>query len=580
MNLLGKKTEAVTDVGSTPTGKRKSRKKLFFTLGVIVVVVALVAAPLPRGGKPGGNRGLDSASAKYLTATASKRDLSAKLTDSGTLEPADSYTVISLVSGEILSADFETGDIVAEDDVLYQVDSSDASSNIERAEDTLDQRRRSYDKVLESKENLTVTAPIGGTISGFSVQNGSKVNNGTLIATIEDTDTLLLTEYYSEEYRSFISPGMAATVSIPDQMLTLPGIVKEVYSLRRVSPTGVSCFAVTVQVKNPGSLTLDTTATCWLSGPEGEIYPTITAESGFEPFARKTVNAEVSGTAETVHVRNSEIVQAGQVLVELTSDTIDDEITTARNNLRDAELSLEDRYDALDNYTIQAPISGTIVDKYYKEGENTETGKTLCTIFDLSRLTVTLYIDELDIRDVSVGQRAQVTCDSVANTVYEGVVTEVSINGTTSGGVTTYPVKVEIDETDGLLPGMNVDISILISENPGVLTIPSDAVQTGSRVLVKTADGSTGTGAPEGYDYVKVTVGISDGDYVQILSGLSEGDQITWQPTTGSNNMFGMMMGMGGMPMGGMGMGSMGSMGGSQMGSRPSGMPSGGAPRQ
>lgn len=582
MNLLGKKPRSADlDIGSTPEPRRKRSKKPLLIISLIVLAVALILVLLPRGGAPGGNRGATTADTKYLTATAATRDLSAKLTDSGALEPADSYTVISLVSGEILSANFETGDIVAEDDVLYQVDSSDATSNIERAEDTLDQRRRNYDKVLESKENLTVTAPIGGTVSGFSVQVDSKVNNGSLIATIEDTNALLLTEYYSEEYQSLIHPGMAATVSVPDQMLTLTGSVKDVYSLRRISSTGVPCFAVTVQVKNPGSLTLDTAATCWLSGPEGKIYPTISDEDGFEAIARKTVNAEVSGTAEAVHVRNGEIVQAGQVLVELTSDTIDDEITTARNNLRDAELSLEDRYDALDNYTIQAPISGTIVDKYYKTGENTETGKTLCTIFDLSRLTVTLYIDELDIRDVSVGQRAQITCDSVVNTVYEGVVTEVSINGTTSGGVTTYPVKVEIEETDGLLPGMNVDVSILISENPGVLTIPADAVQTGSRVLVKTTDGSTGSGAPEGYDFVKVETGISDGDFVQILSGLSEGDQITWQPTTGTNNMFGMMMGMGNMPMGGMmggGMGGNRPMGSGQMGSRPSGMPSG-APR-
>ena len=208
------------------------------------------------------------------------------------------------------------------------------------------------------------------------------------------------------------------------------------------------------------------------------------------------------------------------------------------------------------------------MDKYYKTGENAETGKTLCTIFDLSCLTVTLYIDELDIKDVAVGQRAQVTCDSIEGVTYEGIVTEVSINGTTSGGVTTYPVKVEIDESDGLLPGMNVDVSILISNNPNVLTIPLDAVQTGSRVLVKTADGSTGEGAAEGYDFVRVEIGISDSQYVQILSGLSEGDEIAWKPATGNRyNMYG-MMGMGGMGMGGMGMGGMGRPSGAMTGSR------------
>lgn len=561
MKLFRKKTDTAA------SGTKKSRKKLIIALVAVVAVAAIVITLLP-GRRSAPQSGLT----QYRYDSAQIRNLTSTLTDSGSLEPADSYTVISLVSGEIQWADFETGDVVAKDDVLYQVDSSDSSSNIERAVDTLEQRQRSYDKVLESKENLTVTAPIGGTISGLSIQVGSKVNNGTMIATIEDTGTLLLTEYYSEEYVHDIYPGMAATVSVPDQMLTLTGSVKQVHSLRRISPTGIPCFAVTVQVENPGSLTLDTAATCWLHGTDGDIYPTITAEDGFEAFARKTVSAEVSGTAETVHIRNGEIVQAGQVLVEMSSDTIDDEITTARNNLRDAELSLQDRYDALDNYTIQAPIDGTIVDKYYKTGENAETGKTLCTIFDLSCLTVTLYIDELDIRNVSVGQRAEVTCDSIEGATYQGVVTEVSINGTASGGVTTYPVKVQIDQTNGLLPGMNVDVAILISENPNVLTIPADAVQTGSRVLVKTADGSTGSGAPEGYDYVKVEIGISDSDYVQITSGLAEGDLIAWQPATGNNNMFGMMgMPMGGMPMGGMAMGGMPSGGPMGRGNRPSG---------
>lgn len=560
MKLLSKKSPSAAD------GIKKSKKPLVIALVAVVAVIAVIVALLPKG-----QHTVRSEQTQYRYDSARLRDLTSTLTDSGSLEPANSYTVISLVSGEILSADFETGDVVSKDDMLYRVDSSDAASNIERAENTLEQRRRSYDKVLQSKQDLTVSAPIGGTVSGLSIQAGNKVSNGAVIATIEDTGKLLLTEYYSDEYFADIYPGMAATVSVPDQMMTLTGSVKQVHNLRRLSPTGVSCFAVTVQVDNPGSLTLESKSTCWLHGSDGEIYPTIADEDGFEAFDRKTVSAKISGTAETVHIRNGEIVQAGQVLVELSSDTIDDEITSARDNLRDAELSLEDRYDALDNYTIQAPIDGTIVDKYYKAGENAETGKTLCTIFDLSCLTVTLYIDELDIHNVSVGQRAQVTCDSIEGKTYDGTVTEVSINGTASGGVTTYPVTVQIDQTDGLLPGMNVDVSILISDNPNVLTIPLDAVQTGSRVLVKTADGSTGDGAPEGYDYVKVEIGISDSDYVQIISGLSDGDQIAWQPAAGSSNIFGMMgMPMGGMPMGGMSMG--GGMPGSQMGgNRPSG---------
>lgn len=558
MKLLDKHTQNA----AAPKKQKKSKKKWL----VLALVLALAAGLFlfPRRGP--GAAGAGMAGSQYIYTQAQHGDITSALTDSGTLEPADSYTVISLVSGEILSAAFETGDVVYEDDVLYRIDSSDTDNSIERSENALAQRQRSYNKLLDSRGDLTVTAPIAGTISGFTAKAGNTVNTNAVAATIEDTSALLLTEYYSDEYAGQIYEGMAATVSISDQMMTLSGSVKEVSSLKRTSPTGVPCFAVTVQVENPGSLTVGTTATCWLTGG---IYPSITDEDGLEAFDRTTVYYDISGTVDKVHVRNGEIVSAGATLVELTSDTLDDSIQDAADALRDAQLSLDSQYDILDNYTIQAPISGTIVDKYYKQGENAETGKTLCTIFDLSSLTMTLNIDELDIMSVAVGQKAQITADAVPGQVYEGTITEVGINGTTSGGVTTYPVKVQIDETEGLLPGMNVDVSIVISQELNVLTVPADAVQTGSRVLVKTADGSTGEGAPAGYEYVRVEIGASDEDHVQILSGLEAGTEIAY-PMTTSLSIFDMMQ---------MGPGAMGQMRPGQMSGRPSGQ-MGSGPRQ
>ena len=559
MKLLCKKTEYTPDSVTAPAAnKRKAGKKKWLAL-ILIAVVVLGLFLFPRR-NPGGSRANGT---QYIYTRVQVQDITSALTDSGTLEPADSYTVFSLVSGEILSAAFETGDVVQKDDILYLVDSSDTNNSIERAENALAQRRRSYNKLVDSRQDLTVTAPISGTISGFTAKAGATVTTNAVAANIEDTSSLLLTEYYSEEYSGQIYEGMSATISVSDQMMTLSGRVKEVSSLKRTSETGVPCFAVTVQVKNPGSLTVGTTATCWL---DDGIYPSITDEDGFEALDRTTVYYDISGTVEKVHVRNGETVTAGTTLVELASDTLEDSIQDSADALRDAELSLENQYDILDNYTIEAPISGTIVDKYYKQGENAETGKTLCTIFDLSSLTMTLHIDELDIRKVSVGQTAQITADAVPGQVYEGIITEVGINGTTSGGVTTYPVKVQISQTDGLLPGMNVDVSIVISQELGVLAVPADAVQTGGRVLVKTADGSTGEGAPAGYEYVRVEVGASNEDYVQILSGLEEGAEIAY-PMTTSLSIFDMMQ---------MGPGAMGQMTPGQMG--PS--QTGGSPRQ
>ena len=151
---------------------------------------------------------------------------------------------------------------------------------------------------------------------------------------------------------------------------------------------------------------------------------------------------------------------------------------------------------------------------------------------------------------------------------FTGVVTKVSVVGTTSGGTTTYPVTVRIDDTDGLRPGMNVDAEIVLSSADGVLAIPSLAVNRGDTVLVTSDSPSAANAleqeAPEGYAYVQVTTGVSDDSYIEILSGLQEGDTVAYlQTTSSSSSDSGMMMGgmAGGMPSGGMPSGG-GGMGG------------------
>src|SRR5699024_11869390 len=74
------------------------------------------------------------------------------------------------------------------------------------------------------------------------------------------------------------------------------------------------------------------------------------------------------------------------------------------------------------------------------------TGVQTCALPILSYLTFDMSLDELDINQVEVGQTVEVTCDSLEDMgTIEGVVTKVSVAGTTSNGVTTYPVTVQID---------------------------------------------------------------------------------------------------------------------------------------
>ena len=267
-------------------------------------------------------------------------------------------------------------------------------------------------------------------------------------------------------------------------------------------------------------------------------------------------------------------MEKGGVLLTLTSDSLEDSLQSAAGSLRNAQLSLESRYSQLDNYTITSPIRGTVIDKNYKAGETSEAGKVLCSIYDLSYLTMTLSVDELDIADIAVGQQVEITADAVEGKTYTGVVTKVSVAGTSSGGTTTYPVTVRIDETEGLLPGMNVDAAITLQSASGVLAIPGSALNRGNTVLVTSSSPSAANGTlvesgQERYYSVPVETGASDNRYIEILSGLQEGDTVAYvsqSASDGADRMMpgdmggGMPAGMpgGGTPSGGGGRGGMG----------------------
>lgn len=533
--------------GSSPWKKRLLRKRV-----LIPAVACVVALSLGIHFFGGGQTAL-AADLTYTTAAVERRDITSKITGSGSLEAANSYSVTSLVDGAILADYFEEGDQVNEDTVLYDIDSSDMASSLEQSEISLSQAQRSYNNKLKDLADLTVTAPKAGQVVDIAVEAGDDVSAGQTVATIRDSDTMTLKVPFLADEAAGFYVGQSAQVTLDSTFEVLNGTVTEVSGVDQVLTGNVIVRDVTIQVSNPGGLSTSQTGSATVDG-------CASASGGsFSYLAERSVTAEVSGTVASIHVSEGDRLSQGGAILTLTSDNLEDELQSAAEALRNAELSLESRYDQLDNYTITSPISGTVIDKNYNAGENIETGQTLCSIYDLSYLTLTLNVDELDISNIQVGQQVLITAEAVEGRTYTGVVTKVSVAGTSSSGTTTYPVTIRIDETDGLLPGMNVDATITLDSAGGVLAIPSAALNRGNTVLV-TADSpsaANGTlmegigGDGEQYYSVPVEVGVSDDSYIEIISGLQEGDTVAYIPTTssGSFEMGSMMM----IPGGGMG---------------------------
>ena len=123
-------------VETTPKKKKRIGKKGKWLLLILILAVAAGFLAIRHLG-----RQQTSAAVSYQEATVETRDITRSLTASGTLEPADSYTVSTLVDGEILGDTFEEGDLVEKGQLLYTLDSSDASSALTQSQNSYIQER-------------------------------------------------------------------------------------------------------------------------------------------------------------------------------------------------------------------------------------------------------------------------------------------------------------------------------------------------------------------------------------------------------------------------------------------------------
>ena len=517
------------------SGTSKTKKIIALILVIVIVIVAVKAC----SGK-GKNDAMQAST--YTMDTAVRTSIVESITGTGTLEPADKYTVTTLLKGDVLSDAFEEGDIVKEDQTLYQIDSSDMETSIEKAQISVSSAQRNYNTAVKALDNLNVKTKVGGTVTDVLVEVGDEVSAGQEIAKVRDDSVMTIELPFPADEADTFYIGQSAEVTLYGSFETLSGTVASVSGATQVMPGNMIVKNVKINVDNPGAISEEQMATA-------EVGTSGSTQSGkFQYKENRSVNAEVSG--EVVEIVNDEgaLVSDGSTIIRLESDNVTDSVQSASDNVKDAQISLENQYENLEDYTVKSPINGTVIEKLVKAGDTIDAGAKLCTIYDLSYLKMTMNVDELDINKISVGQDVTITADAVEGKTFAGKVTKINMAGTTTKGVTTSPVEVQIDNPDeDLLPGMNVSTEIVVSQADDVIAIPVGAVTRGNMVLVKTgANSSEDPSIPEGYEYVEVETGISNDSYVEIKSGINEGDEIAYIFSSSSDMFYGgAMMAMG-----------------------------------
>jgi HlyD family secretion protein len=210
-------------------------------------------------------------------------------------------------------------------------------------------------------------------------------------------------------------------------------------------------------------------------------------------------------------------------------------ISQAEAQVQSSHAQLKQLEEQLGYTTIYSPMDGIVLSRDVEVGDAVSSilvlgssATLVMTIGDTSEVYVKGKVDESDIGKVYLGQPARIKVESFKDKTFYGKVTKISPMGVEKDNVTTFEVRVSINNPGGELKAvMTANAEIILEEHKGVLMIPEGAViyDKDKKASVELPD----TSAKDGKKKVAVNLGISNGAKAEVLGGLKEGDQVVLQ---------------------------------------------------
>ena len=546
--------------------KKQNRRKIRNAIIAVVVIGALGVGGYFLYGFLNKTEEVDT---ELQTTEVNMGSITSSVQGSGSARAKESAAITLTQSGTVQQLYVNAGDVVTAGQPLYTIFSQAAEDEVTARQDALrtaqeriSETQKDVNDLYKQQNNLTVRAPFAGKITEVSkFTEGLDVAKGANVCTLVNDRQLKLSLYFSYAYENAIYEGQSVNVSIPAVMGNFSGKVEIIHKVHYISPEGADHFEAVVVFDNPGTLTEGMNATAALTDAAGApIYPYQNGKT--EYYEVREVVTEAGGPMVSTNLLRYADVQAGDVLLVMSSDTIDEEIRNLRKTLEenqkavdDAQKALETAQEALQDFDAVAPIDGTVTSCTLMEGGEVKSGDTVITISNNTTMVVTISVDDRNIAYVKPGMGVDLQSSRGDGSSFYGVVTKIdmSLSGDAMGsGMTNYPVTLEVDNYDGsLLEGMWLSYSFVTSQSNDCLTVPMQSVkyvsledgETASVVFVQAEarpDNAIDVPIPElmpgetptypteedGYYAVPVETGLSDNYNVEIKSGLEQGQTI------------------------------------------------------
>lgn len=583
--------EQQTPVAETPAGqptpqkgssvkKKQNKRKLRNGIITLVVLAALGVGGYFLYGFLNKEEEVDT---ELQTAVADYGMIQSSVQGSGSARAKESAAITLSQSGTVQQLYVTAGDVVTAGQPLYTIFSQAAEDEVTKRQEDLTAAQEKVTEGLKSiaeiqkdisdlsakQEKLTVRAPFAGKIlSAESFTEGKKVAEGSTVCTLVNDRQMKLSLYFSYAYENAVSVGQQVSVSVPAVMRSFEGKVETINKVHYISPEGTDNFEVVVVFDNPGTLTQDMEAAASLTAADGSpIYPYQNGKT--EYYEVREVVAEVAGPMVSSNLLRYANVEEGDVLLTLSSDSLDEEIRSRRGDLENAQKAQEDLQknvttaqealekarEALQDFDAVSPIDGTVTSCTLVEGGEVKSGDTVITISNTTTMVVTISVDDRNIAYVKPGMMVDLQSNWGDGGMFTGVVTKIdmSLSGDSMGsGMTNYPVTLEVNNFDNtLLEGMWLSYSFVTSQSDNCIIVPMQSVkyvslddgETASVVFIQAESkpenavdidipelmpGQTPTypSQEDGYYAVSVETGLSDNYNVEIKEGLQGGETI------------------------------------------------------
>ncbi|MDA9268763.1 efflux RND transporter periplasmic adaptor subunit [Gammaproteobacteria bacterium] len=227
---------------------------------------------------------------------------------------------------------------------------------------------------------------------------------------------------------------------------------------------------------------------------EGVVLARIDQRTPTNTLAQANADLEVAkvrlSNAQNQFDRSKRLHEEGNISDKSFEDA-QEAFSSARAQLVRAEVFLENARIALDDTSVRSPIAGTVISRLAEVGQVITSptsavggGTLLMEMADLNKVRVRALIDEIDIGKISIGQEVTLKVSAYRDKRFTGVVSKIEPMSKIDQNVTTFPVLIDIENTDNLLLiGMNTDVEIEILNEEVALALPAGSLRTRKDVV-------------------------------------------------------------------------------------------------